>query len=202
MAKLAKYLTIIGMLTTVAWFFWNPNGWEFDWEPLVVFIFAFAGFVAADSNSVTGKKPEKVKQSHPNDVLLAKQLLEALPTNGVMSFLKGHDFLGSFKSDSIEKMGLFAFEWSSPEHEFIDTELEALRKELLDGIVKFNHCVAIYTSPNSRGLQAVKYDKYSYDADQEQRFVEEAKKINQAADLVVELHAAFVRTAREKLDLT
>lgn len=190
------------MLSTVAWFFWNPEGWVLEWEPIVVFVLTFASFIAADTNDVSGNESSKIDQSHPNDILLAKQFLEILPANGIMRFLKEHDFLGAFKQDKIEAVNRFSYEWSSPEHEFNDAELESLRKTVLEATIEFNNCIAKYTSQNSRGLQAVKVDGHCYDRVQQQRFSEEATRINNAADLVVESHAFFVRAARAKLDLT
>jgi hypothetical protein len=205
MARTARYITIAGMLAIVAWFFWNPEGWVFEWEPVVVFILTLAGFVtaeAAEVYSVSESAELKKDQSHPNDVLLAKQFLQSLPSDGGISFLKKHDFLGSFKSDDISDIDRFSYEWNNPDHEFIDSELESLRKKLLDSVTKFGFCTAMYTSPNKRGFQAVRYDQSSYDADEEKRFSVEASEINNAADLVVEAYSSFVRTVRSKLDLT
>ena len=116
MAKLAKYLTIAGMLFNVAWFLWNPADWTFEWEPVVAFTLTLAGFIAADVHDSSSISGNLAKQGHPNDVALAKKLLDALPSNGIIKFLKEHDFLGSFRSEEIRPINQFLYEWDNPDH--------------------------------------------------------------------------------------
>lgn len=189
------------MLFTVAWFLWNPAGWTFEWEPVVAFTLTLASFIAADLHDSSSVIGEAKKQGHPNDVTLAWKLLEALPSNGIIKFLKEHDFLGSFRSEEIRPLNQFLYEWDNPEHEFLDSELESYRKALLKRAGEFSMNVAKYTSSNMAGMQAVIVDGQRNDFEQMQRFEVEAKAVNEAADSLVGAHESFVRAARGKLNL-
>ena len=52
----AKIISLLVMLTTVAWFFYNPVGWVFQWEPIVVFFSSLAGFVATEISEEKNQK--------------------------------------------------------------------------------------------------------------------------------------------------
>lgn len=197
-AKIAKYLTMLGMLFNVAWFLWNPDGWIFEWEPIVVFTLTLAGFIAAD---VYDKPLHGSANLNSNDAALFKKFQDALPVNGVMRFIKSHDFLGSFNKEDISPMGRFAYEWDNPEHEFIHPTLEELRKEFLTTVNAFNIAVATYTSPNNSGFQAVRVDSQKHDPEHDARFRDEAKIINEAATKTYAAYESLVREARKILSL-
>ncbi|AQT58895.1 hypothetical protein [Cellvibrio sp. PSBB023] len=195
MAKLAKYLTILGMLFNVAWFLWNPEGWKFEWEPIVAFTLTLAGFIAADIHD----KPKET--TSPNDIALFKKFQECLPINGAIKFIKEHDFLGSFTIEEISPFNRFVYEWENPEHEFIDIELEALRKELYGLIKEFTQAIGRYSSPNSMGRQSVRVHSQEGIPEFEKKFEQEAGIINNAASAVEACHSNLIRVGRKKLNL-
>lgn len=195
MAKPAKYLTILGMLFNVAWFLWNPEGWEFEWEPIVAFTLTFAGFIAADIHD----RPKET--AHPNDVALFKKLQECLPANTAIKFIKEHDFLGTFTIEEISPFNRFVYEWDNPEHEFLDLELEKLRKELYRLVKEFTQAIGRYSSPNSKGRQSVRVNSQQGIPEFEKRFEQEAGIINCAASAVEECHSNLIRLGRKKLNL-
>lgn len=131
MNSLVKILTITGMLATVAWFFWNPVGWIFQWEPIVAFLLALAGLVAAENTGLSARQVEQDKKAHPNDIHLFGKFLEVLPSKTSIEFLKQHDFLLDFKIETLDPLRKFINEWDNAEHEFEDSELEELRKSLI-----------------------------------------------------------------------
>lgn len=45
---IAKYAALIGLLATEAWFLWNPNGWIFEWEPIVCFVGLLGAYISLD----------------------------------------------------------------------------------------------------------------------------------------------------------
>jgi len=45
---IVKHATLIGLFATEAWFLWNPNGWVFEWEPIVSFVGLFGAYVSLD----------------------------------------------------------------------------------------------------------------------------------------------------------
>ena len=66
-----KYLTLAGMLATVAWFFWNPNGWSFDWEPIAAFLAALVMFIAIDISDYNSDAASAIQRGHPNNIQLS-----------------------------------------------------------------------------------------------------------------------------------
>ncbi|MFT4997241.1 MAG: hypothetical protein ACI8RO_000580 [Flavobacteriales bacterium] len=195
-----KIITLLGMLSTVAWFFWNPEGWVFEWEPIVVFLFALAGYVGSEVGSNKLDHQEK-PAANPNDEKLFSKLLDALPSTEVMSFVDKHDFLGDFKNETLRPVYRFFSEWDNSEHEFIDETLESLRKDLLNKIKTFNLVIAKYTAPNNRGFQAVRVDTQKGDPEHEARFAEEATIINNSANELYASHQLLIREARLSLEI-
>jgi len=198
--QVAKYLSLASIMATVAWFFWNPVGWSFEWEPIAVFLASMAAFIAFDWEDHSGvHKTEREEATiHPSDVFLFKQLVELLPSSGVINFLKTHDFLGSFQRDAIQPIEEFLYEWGNAEHEFQDERIEELKVELYGAARKFNTLIGKYTSPNKYGFQAVRPDHYEGGHQRELEFQQEAEEIGDAADVVVAKHQEFVRAGRQK----
>lgn len=201
MNAVAKILTLTGMLATVAWFFWNPNGWVFQWEPIVVFLFSLGGFVAAEWTGQHSGEKSNHEKLHPNDKQLFREFLEGLPSNGVIDFLRGHDFLMEFDLDSVSPLRKFLREWDNANHEFQDKELEKLRKELYEAAADFSGKISKYTSPNESRMQAVRSDKLKHIEEHEMRFEKEASILNEAADKVVSIHQNLVRKGRQLCNL-
>jgi len=187
------------MLSTVAWFFWNPVGWVFQWEPIVVFLLSLAGFIAAEKKGSISEKGEEV--AHSNDIRLFREFLDVLPSNTFIEFLKQHDFLLDFELDSVNPLRQFINEWDNAEHEFQDNELEELRKSLMTAGDDFSSKISKYTSPNSSGRQAVRVDNLKHIDEHEERFESEAKIIDEASDEFVRIHQELVRTGRKKCKL-
>lgn len=193
----ARILTLTGMLATVAWFFWNPVGWAFQWEPIVVFLLALAGFVAAEK---TGQsvQPEKLgEKAYPNDVQLFRKFLEVLPSKTFIEFLKQHDFLLDFELNRVEPLRMFINEWNNAEHEFQNHELETLRKSLMAAGEDLSHKISKYTSPNDSGFQAVRVDRLKHIEEHEERFRKEAGIIDSGSDEFVRIHQELVRKGRQ-----
>ena len=43
---ITKHATLIGLFATEAWFLWNPNGWVFEWEPIVCFVVLLGTYIS------------------------------------------------------------------------------------------------------------------------------------------------------------
>ncbi|WP_418141288.1 hypothetical protein NUW46_02155 [Marinobacter sp. MA] len=198
--QIAKYLSLAGIVATVAWFFWNPTGWSFEWEPIVVFLTSLGAFIAFDrreySHSQHGTSDKVV---NPSDVSLFEKALELLPSTTVVHFLKKHDFWRPFQRSEIKPISQFVYEWNNAEHEFQDERLEILKAELYEAASKFDRLIGIYTSPNKDGFQAVRPDSYEDGGDLESKYRREAKELGDAADEVVESHQKFVREGKQIL---
>lgn len=196
-SAITKYFSLLALLVVVGWFFWNPDGWEPQWRPLVAFVAALSAFIAAEwkhRHAVLASRPIL----HTADSKLFSQILNLLPSNGAIRFLREWDFLGAFDLKEVRPIFAFYEEWNAAEHEFIDQELEGVRRDLHKATARFSHAVAKYTSPSSSGLQSVRHDFGDYDERTQARYRREAKEINDAADIVVEKHQSLVKLARRK----
>lgn len=199
-----KYLALASMLATVAWFFWNPAGWTFNWEPVAVFfgtLIVYIGFDVREHRGVAlvSEQLSPPPRPHPVDIELFARLRELLPSTGVIAFLREHDFLGAFDRDDIRPLNEFIREWDNAEHRYIDPELEVLRHALYQSVHRLCNLIAKYTSPTRMGRQSVRSDHHEYDPDREQRYHREAQEINECADQVVRSHQELFTRAREKL---
>ncbi len=192
----AKILTLTAMLATVAWFFWNPDGWVFQWEPIVVFLLALAGFVVAEKTEQKAQFETK-ECAHPHDVLLFREFLKTLPSGTFIEFLKQHDFLLDFERDDIRPLRKFIYEWDNAEHEFQDPMIEDLRKDLMKVAEDFSHKISKYTTPNQAGFLTVRSDQMRHVEEHEERFRQEAAIIDSASDEFVRLHQELVRKGRQ-----
>ena len=198
---LVRYLSLLSLLATVAWFFWNPVGWEFQWEPIVVFFASLAIFLNTD---LQHKKKKTVDEAHPADVELFARLKLLLPSTGVIRFLKEHDFMGSFNRKTVDPLDDFRLNWDNAEHQFIDEGLESLREILYKKSEEFYLEMARLTSPNDAGFQAVVSDRVQTTSEKpwsywEKKFQGEAKILNGKADELVEAHQNLVAAATRKL---
>ncbi len=189
-----KYLTLLGMLLSIAWFFWNPSGWNFNWEPVIVFLGTLVYYLDLDRRQFKNKMPNKM------DVQLFEDLRNLLPSVGPIKFIKDHDFLSSFFSNEIDPFFKFRNEWDNSEHQFVDIELESMRKQLYKSVSEFCNIIALYTSPTPNGFQSVHgMNGNNYDPDKERQYQMEVKEIHDKADVVIETHQLLLSRAREKL---
>lgn len=201
MSKL-KYITLFSMLANVAWFFWNPNGWKFEWEPIVTFFGLFGTYVFIDVKSKKKYSAKKNNIGHNNDINLFKELQKILPSDGPILFIREHDFGGSFDLEHVMPFKKFNYFWTTAEYEFIDQELEELKKNLLKASNAFSQSIAINTSPNKHGFQSVIPTGYDYSEESEKRIRGEIDEMNQAADELFKAHQEIIRAGRKKLNLS
>ncbi|WP_300671538.1 hypothetical protein [Desulfoluna sp.] len=193
---IAKYLTISGMIATVAWFLWNPVGWVFEWEPIVAFIMSLAGFVTTEYQDYKSKKGDA---RNSKDKELFERFCNLLPSNEVMEFIRYHDFLTEFKREKIQPLSDFSYEWDNAEHKFLNKKIEKCRENFLSAVHEFKEHIAEYTCPNNNGLQAVRVDSQKHDSVQEKRFRTEASIINKSANKLYDLHQQLISLGRSKL---
>lgn len=183
------------MLLNVAWFLWNPNGWTFEWEPVVVFTLTLAGFIGSDLHL----SKAKIRGLNAHDTHLFRLFKTELANHDTVDFLKHHDFLGAFRIEEIADLNKFMSTWDNASHEFVDESLEILRKNLYKSVSEF--CIAIgrLTSPNDMGHRAVVVNELKHDEEHRLRFQNEAKKLNQLADSVVKNIQALLRAGHVKM---
>jgi hypothetical protein len=133
-----------------------------------------------------------------HDGALFKELTTLLNSDGVIGFLDRNNMAGfSFASSSLDPIEIFYAQWNSPEREFIDSELEALRKRLWSKSKEYLSTIRTETFPtNSIGRLIVPPE---WEFDQPERFSRTVDALHSLAGDIVAIHADLVRTGRTKL---
>lgn len=144
--------------------------------------------IAAAATAAAGREADRKTLS---------ALIELMGTNGCMDWLRGANFAGwSFDWKRLDGIEEFASR-KSPEYEFIDPDVEKLRKILYDASRRLMTLLATETFPVGNGdRQGIPED---WEVEQPERFKKAVEAIHAAADKVCSSYDKLVRTARKKL---
>lgn len=88
------------------------------------------------------------------DRKLFSEIREVLPSRGAISFIRVHDYGGSFDRKVHDELDDFLYFCQRPECEFLDSDMEGLRARLEDDVKQFVEALAEHTFPLERN-----YDK-------------------------------------------
>jgi len=123
-------------------------------------------------------------------------LIELMATNGCMDWLRGANFAGwSFDWKRVDAIEEFALR-KGPEYEFIDPEVEKLRKGFQDASRRLMTLLAFETFPVGNGdRQAIPEE---WELEQPDRFRKTIEAIHAAADKVCRSYDELVRRARKR----
>jgi hypothetical protein len=116
-----------------------------------------------------------------------------------MSFLRDFDFGNPFDNHQLDGLRIVILDRNHAEHEFVDRELEALRKSLLDTGRTLLDLLATYAFPlknNSPGWVKIPDE---WEESDRTRFFARIKEMNDAANRVCASYRELVRAARSKL---
>lgn len=149
----------------------------------------------------------KVKQSggistNVNYVEMDKKIFDEirniLKSDGVMAFLKDHDFGYKFKYSDLNPLDEFCYLCQRPEFEFIDIDLEGLRVELYELIKEFNHAIAYNTFPINTNEGSVllewKYEQSEY-------FIKIIDTIHDLTEKIWHTYCQLIKLGRRKLGI-
>ena len=190
------YLEIISFITCVifgiAWITYPEKNIE-PWLFLFMLVFILSEFLRRyhfDETQVVNE----------NDIHLFNEYKKLFVDNGVANFYKSHDFLGAFQQEFWSPLSRYVDGWDNVEHEFVDTELQALHKEVYGSASKLGITIAGNTVPIGKGghMRSVKPDSMPFGPTPE-HIINEAKEINSLVPDFINKHEAFVRLANTKL---
>ena len=133
------------------------------------------------------------------DKKLFEDFLNQLPSSGSIEFLKNHSFENIFNLDELEQVRKIYHTWNGAEYEFLDDNIEALRKDLFNKIEKFIYESSMKTYPQKNGLQWAIPDAYRGDFTYPEHVRETINNLNTLADDVYKAHQGFVKECRQKL---
>lgn len=200
MLPILRLTALLGVLATEAWLLWNPTGWALKWDALAGFFGALLALFVLErkDHPVTANHSSITLSVTPTDIAVFEKLLALLAPNGVISFLRNHDFGGSFSREDIAPLHTFVALGENADNEFIDSSLEIERKKLHESATQLARSIATKTAPNSRDLLSV-LPKRLADSPRPEWVKREANELNEAATAFVELYDNFVRFCRARI---
>jgi hypothetical protein len=133
------------------------------------------------------------------DTRLFDQLLEVLPSNGAIQFLRHFDFANTFENKELAQLRDYFYDWQGPDKEFLDSELEQKRKDLTMAIGAFIKAITINTSLLRSGRYGVAEMLQLDTPKGYELHKEEVEELNDNADGVCEAYDKFIRAARKRL---
>jgi hypothetical protein len=132
------------------------------------------------------------------DKKILRDFLEVVPSNGAIAFLRVNNFAGSsFDWKELKDITNFCYKRNGPDHEFLDTTLEAARQRFR---ARCNDLLAILAL-NTFRTQEEGYSTVppEWEYEDPQRFNSVVKQIHAEADSVCRAYDKVVRLARRKL---
>jgi hypothetical protein len=139
--------------------------------------------------------PDHVRE---HDKALADELGQLLSSKGVIGFLDQNNMAGfAFHYDRFEPLRTFVYDWNKPEKEFLSPELEEAKMALWRKADAYFHLLATETFPTNNPDFHTVPPEWEYQ--QPERFWKVVKQFHALAGEIVDLHAAFTRTAKKVL---
>jgi hypothetical protein len=124
--------------------------------------------------------------------------LAIVPSMGTIHFLRTEDFAGSYREDRLDSLYRYVAERGGPDHEFLDTELEAVRRTFRENCASFLH--VLRKTAEMVGSSGVMYRgvpaEWKHEAPD---FKQAVNEIHSTADAVCSTYDELVRLARKKL---
>jgi hypothetical protein len=150
-----------------------------------------------DISNANFGKATSAKSVMNADIELFKEFVETFPSTGLIWFLERNDFGSSFNSNNLDGLSRLIHEWSVPEREFLNPELEDLRKKLLVDANEFANSIGEYTFPDRHPIQTMAVELSHKDPDEYERI---RGLLNAGASRIVKGHQALVRAGKRILD--
>ncbi len=125
------------------------------------------------------------------------KLVALLKSDGIMLFIKQNGFtLGSFQDEIYRQIYRFINECELPEFEFIDADLEALKSELYELLIKLDNYIVNYTFPAGPNKQAIPSE---WEEERPERFDKAFEDFDSITKLVWNKYDSLIKLARRKL---
>lgn len=124
-----------------------------------------------------------------------KALLETLDPKQIISFLRDHDFGGAFRREEIFPLYRFVERADDPDQDFLDPEIEEIRRRLISAARVLSNNIALKTWPTVRDFNSARPNDVP-----PARGDTNARELNDAATKFVGLFDELVRRARAKSD--
>lgn len=130
-----------------------------------------------------------------------QKFLQDLPSNGTIEFLRSHSFENQFSLKKLEQIRESLYTWNNAEYEFLNVELETLKKVLFEKIDEFDYELATHSYSQPNGLFSTIPDLYQCEHVLPPHVMETINKLNNLASEIYELHQGFIREVKRKLNV-
>jgi hypothetical protein len=152
-----------------------------------------------DSNKRKPKKLEYPESHRKHDFGIYQKILKLLPPNGAIEFLRDNNFAGfPFRWSSMQDLKNIMSIKRDPLIEFIDVELELIKKELFDLIENLLRFLGLNTW-YLKGEMDLATVPNEWELDQTDRFNNVVKQIHELSSLICSNYDIFIRECRKKL---
>lgn len=171
-------------------------------EPLITFLGALATYLTAEfwfvkkGNDLRNQDSQK-KISNPNDLQLYNDI-STLFSEETMVFYKGHDFSGSFDRKYLKPLFEFVDGWNNVHREFVDLEIEKIRKEFFESAKNLSNSIALNTTTNRYGFASVVPDNMPT-GQRPKHIVDGAKVMNDNSSIFHQKYETLVRSCKINL---
>lgn len=126
-------------------------------------------------------------------------LMDSHPGNGTIKFLRDFDFGNPFERSRLDGIYRLIDKRNGPEHEFIDSHLEELRRRLLEACTQFANCAGTYTFPHGTQIELNEVPS-EWAVDQPQKWDSVVTKLNSLTTEICKHYDEIVRVGRRKLE--
>lgn len=141
-------------------------------------------------------KPKENK-ALKHDEELFKELMELLRSNGVIRFLDQNNMAGfAFKDSQLDPIREFYYEWNVPEKEFIELNLEVIRKSLHEKTEQYLEIIATQTWSLNSNLDFRSVPS-EWEFEQPDRFKKVVGQLHDLAGEIVVIHGNLIRSAKQ-----
>lgn len=156
--------------------------------------------VAKRAELLTARGQEQTRPPREADIKALEDFFQILPSSGGIARLREFNFAGyAFPWDWFSDIKQFLYtRGEAPECEFLDPDLERLRKELLQSIGVLIRSLSHQTY-YLRGSTTHASVPEEWEIDQPDRFDAAVAEIHKAAEATCSSYDAFVREARKRL---
>lgn len=153
-------------------------------------------------------KTEKLAYAEKQELIevdrrLFNEFVNLLPSDGLdVKLLEDHDFGNSHHGKSVKALEAFVYIWDNAQKQFLDTELESKRSNLIIKAKHFIYTLACrsYAIGNGEIFSCVP-DAYRGAWEWPAHVDEQIRELNELGTELFELHKDLVLTARRKLKL-
>lgn len=145
--------------------------------------------------------PRASGQSNQIDKELFKKFLEDFPSNsGSIDMLRQQDFSNSFNITRLANLEKFVDEWDTVEREFLNTDLERMRRELWEVCYTFNYKLSMGAYDLNGGpVFSCIPDAYRGTGNWPKHVDEKIDELNGLSTTCFKLYEEFVRFGRKSL---